>query len=393
MTQKRLLGCVLVAMVFALAAPSVASAGTPETSGCDSPGWMGPTCGIALTKSGPQMAHVGDTITFSYAVTSTGDPTLAPTVDKATGLVDDKCAPVTYVSGDTNADGKVDTGETWMFTCNYTVKAADVDSQSHVVNTATVTGTVFDMCTCQTRTLTATATWTTLIVAPAIGVTKSATPASVTVGGTINYTIVVTNTGNVDLTVTPQDAGCTSFDATAFTLAVGASKTLTCQHVTAAADGAQYTNQVCVNGVDTIGGKASACAQVSTPITPAAAPTTAPTTTTPPQQVVLGQRISRGTARLSGRTGCLARSFNARVRGTQITRVVFLVDGKVVKTLTRPNLGGSYAVRINPRSLRFGLHRIVARVRFTSGSGTRAKVLRLRFQRCAKALVSPRFTG
>jgi hypothetical protein len=385
--QKRFFGCVILVVVFALTVPAAASAG--GTSICSSDSAMtGTTCGLAMTKSGPQIAHVGDTITYSYSVTSTGE--IAPTVDKTTGVVDDKCAPVTYVSGD-NGDGKVDPDETWMFTCKYTVKAADVDAQSNVVNTATVTGTV-----CKNgekKTVTATATWTTHIITPAITVTKSAAESSVTQGGTINYTITVNNTGTADLTLTPQDAGCTGFDATPFTLAVGASKTLTCSHLTTASNGSQYTNQVCVSGSDTAGGQVNACAQVTTPITPPTTTTSTPPAATPPAQVVLGQRTTPGTARLLGRTGCVTRSFYARVRGAQITRVVFVIDGKVVKTVTKPNLKGAFAVRINPRNFKLGLHRIVARVRFTSGSGTRAKVLRLGFQRCAKPLVSPRFTG
>src|SRR4051794_32830777 len=234
--QKRFFGCGILVVAFALAIPAPVSAG--GTSICSSGSDMtGTTCGLAMTKSGPQIAHVGDTITYSYSVTSTGAN--APTVDKTTGVVDDKCAPVTYGSGETNDDGKVDTRETWMFKRKDTVKAADVAAQSKVVNPATVTGTVCNNG--NKETVTATATWTTHIVTPGITVTKSAAESSVTQGGTINYTITVNNTGTADLTLTPQDAGCTGFDATPFTLAVGASKTLTCSHVTTASDGSQYT--------------------------------------------------------------------------------------------------------------------------------------------------------
>ncbi len=33
-------------------------------------------------------------------------------------LTDDKCAPVVYVSGDTNSNSKLDTTETWVYICN-----------------------------------------------------------------------------------------------------------------------------------------------------------------------------------------------------------------------------------------------------------------------------------
>jgi hypothetical protein len=509
------------------------------------------------------MAHIDDVITYTYAVTSTGN--LAPAVDKATGLVDDKCAPVTYVSGDANNDGKVDSAETWAFTCQYKVKPGDVNAESQVINTAVVTGKVqwmsdgkssvarastssecskssrvrmstgsscggggcpssdsahkstsgscgggcpssssarkstsgSDSCgggcpssssarkstsgsdgcggcpkssraqkstgsdgcgggcpssdsahkstgsdgcggtpcpdaksskarkstsggskgdgcpEVKTATVTATAKWTTLIVFPGIDVTKSATQSRVTQGGTIDYTIKVKNTGTVDLTVTPQDVGCTMadgspFDTTPFALAIGATKTLTCKHVTVAADGSLYHNEACATGMDAAHGTTKDCDHTDTPIDPPTTTTSNPppggtppgqqvagqqTPPTTPGQVVLGTRVAAGTARLLGPTGCTAKAFNARIRGTQIARVTFVLDGKTIKRLTKPNLKGAFAVRINPKSMRLGVHRLVANITFKSASATKAKRLRLSFQRCAKALTQPRFTG
>ena len=50
-------------------------------------------------------------------------------------------------------------------------------------------------------------------------------------------------------------------------------------------------------------------------------------------------------------------------------------------------------MRINPRQLRIGVHRLVVSVTFQKGTGTKPKTMRLSFQRCAKKLVTPRFTG
>jgi hypothetical protein len=110
-------------------------------------------------------------------------------------------------------------------------------------------------------------------------------------------------------------------------------------------------------------------------------------------QAVLGARIAPGRARLQGPTGCTARAFHARVRGVRIARVVFKLDGQRIKTLTRTNFRGTYAVRIDPRHLRLGVHRLVATVTFQRGSATKAKTFRLAFQRCPRALRAPRFTG
>jgi hypothetical protein len=48
-------------------------------------------------------------------VTNAGPASVKPKV------TDNKCSPVTYVSGDTDGDGRVDPGETWTFKCKYKV--------------------------------------------------------------------------------------------------------------------------------------------------------------------------------------------------------------------------------------------------------------------------------
>jgi hypothetical protein len=104
-------------------------------------------------------------------------------------------------------------------------------------------------------------------------------------------------------------------------------------------------------------------------------------------QIVLGERITPGTARLvGGATGCASKAFSVRVRGTKIASVRMTLDGKRLK-LSRN------AARIDPSKLRIGIHRIVATVRFQRGTGTKTRTLRLSFQRCGRAVVAPRFTG
>ncbi|MEA2141886.1 MAG: hypothetical protein QOI64_316 [Solirubrobacteraceae bacterium] len=109
--------------------------------------------------------------------------------------------------------------------------------------------------------------------------------------------------------------------------------------------------------------------------------------------VVLGERVSSATARMIAADGCASRAFNARVRGTQIARVVFTLDGKRIKTASRPNRAGLYSVRVNPAKLRFGVHRLVATVQFRASAHTAPKKLRATFQRCGRQLVAPQFTG
>ena len=75
------------------------------------------TYDLAVQKTGPATAAVGDEITYTYTVTNSGPAQVKPVlVDNQTGTPD-------YVSGDTDHDGLVDTNETWTFMSDYRVGA------------------------------------------------------------------------------------------------------------------------------------------------------------------------------------------------------------------------------------------------------------------------------
>jgi hypothetical protein len=105
---------------------------------------------------------------------------------------------------------------------------------------------------------------------------------------------------------------------------------------------------------------------------------------------VLPETIASARARLRGPSGCVRRAFRARVSGRSIRSVAFYVDGRLVKKFGKR---GRYSIKVRPARLGFGRHRIVARVRFVRGSGTRVRTLRLTFRRCARQTLAPRFTG
>lgn len=134
---------------------------------------------------------------------------------------------------------------------------------------------------------------------------------------------------------------------------------------------------------------------VTPPPPPAAnnAPSAAICTTPPGPAPAGGKLCARGTAAIRGRSGCQGTRFNVVVSGRQISRVVFTLDGKVVRTLTRPNSGTRYKLPVNPRTLRNGVHRIIARTIFRKQSGTPARLLQVTFSRCARRAASPAFTG
>jgi uncharacterized repeat protein (TIGR01451 family) len=91
----------------------------------------GPTpISIHLTKipNPPKLPSLGGMVTYTYTATNTGTVALGNIY-----IADDKCSPLNYVSGDTNLDAKLDTTETWIFTCQAKITKT-------TTNTAVVTG-------------------------------------------------------------------------------------------------------------------------------------------------------------------------------------------------------------------------------------------------------------
>jgi hypothetical protein len=103
--------------------------------------------------------------------------------------------------------------------------------------------------------------------------------------------------------------------------------------------------------------------------------------------------VPKGTAKVVSPTGCVTRNFHVLVHGRQIRKVVFYLDGKKVKTLTRPNKGKRFVLPVRPNRLRRGTHRILAVTYFRKASKTKSRTLRVAFSRCSRAAVAPRFTG
>jgi hypothetical protein len=116
--------------------------------------------------------------------------------------------------------------------------------------------------------------------------------------------------------------------------------------------------------------------------------------TTPPGPAPAGGVLcARGVSAIRGKTGCQGTAFNVYVSGRQIDRVIFALDSKVVSSLKSPNSGSRYRLKVNPRRLPKGVHRVVARTIFKKQSGTRSRTLRVTFSKCARRAVSPAFTG
>jgi hypothetical protein len=140
----------------------------------------------------------------------------------------------------------------------------------------------------------------------------------------------------------------------------------------------------------------TACAtQTSAP--PTGTPGAGGTTGTPGSGSTTGTPSAGSTAgasaRLRGPHRCIRGPFRARVNGRQIAQVTFFVDAKRRRTVHATSGQTVFSLRVNPLEQNLKIHRITAKVRFTTNSGATARTLRLVYQRCSKAAVRPRFTG
>ncbi len=145
------------------------------------------------------ITSAGQVVPYTFTLTNTGNVTLTGVT-----VTDPMCsAAPTRQSGDTNNDNQLQTTETWIYTCNHTVTQAEVDTGGSLTNTVTADSveSVQD-----TDTLNIPVTQT-----PGVNIAKTPATQSVASGGTANFTLTVTNTGNVTLTgVNVTDAQCTT---------------------------------------------------------------------------------------------------------------------------------------------------------------------------------------
>ena len=87
-----------------------------------------------LTEStSPTSGRAPLAVTFTYHESNTGTDPISSVV--VSGSI---CGTATYVSGDTNSNGILDPGETWVFSCSHTFTTA---TGSPFTDTATATGT------------------------------------------------------------------------------------------------------------------------------------------------------------------------------------------------------------------------------------------------------------
>jgi uncharacterized repeat protein (TIGR01451 family) len=150
-------------------------------------------------------------VTYTYTVTNPGNQPIEhptnPNVDYVP-ITDNRCAPVTYQSGDTNGDRELQRTETWIYTCTGPVTSNDANPvvPDTVTNTATINGRSQsgDLVSAQ-------ATASVTVVHPGLAVTVTPPAVTTYANRTVTYTYTVTNVGDIPLdNVAVTDSTCPS---------------------------------------------------------------------------------------------------------------------------------------------------------------------------------------
>jgi uncharacterized repeat protein (TIGR01451 family) len=166
------------------------------------------------------------------------------------------------------------------------------------------------------------------------------------IGETVDYEIVVTNTGEAPLKVEAiVDVNCTNIHGPGKSvLATGESTTYTCEHKLTEAG--TYTNVATVAGNE----KAKESNSVSTVV---------PAPPAPIQVVKAVCTVSESSIVLHGVGGSKRAPFTVTISALGIKQITFYLDGHKLKTLTKAQAKhGKFTIRINPRKLSYGAHKV-----------------------------------
>lgn len=195
-----------------------------------------PALNLVKTANVTEVDSTGDTITYTYILTNTVEGSEATNIT----LIDDNATPgnggddfsPTFVGGDTDDDGNLDFGETWTYEETTSVTQAQIDSGADIVNIASAdseeTDPVTDRATVD------------VIQDPQLSIDKIVVDSDndgwlwnddngnnlPDAGETIDYSIKVSNDGNVTLTNVTVEDPMLGIDENVGDLAVGAMTTV-----------------------------------------------------------------------------------------------------------------------------------------------------------------------
>ncbi|WP_344918785.1 beta strand repeat-containing protein [Streptosporangium oxazolinicum] len=267
--------------------PAVTSAPSTSTIAVT----LAPSLALLKTASPSTVAAAGQTVTYSYLVTNTGNATLTgvSAVDTAfsgSGTPPVITCPVTTLTPQAST----------TCTGTYVITQADIDAGS-VVNTAVASGTPPTGPAVTSAPSTATIAVT---LAPGVALLKTALPATVTtVGQTVTYSYLVTNTGNT--TLTGVNATDTAFSGSGTPPVISCPAATLAPQVSTTCTGTYVVTQADIDA-DTIVNTATASGTPPTGPAVTSAPSTATITVTLAPGLALLKTASPNVVTAAGRT-------------------------------------------------------------------------------------------
>ena len=341
----------------------------------------------------PLTGVLGETVDYQVIVKDIGETTLA-----MSDFTDAHCDPGTIAGGPGSA--LLAPGEQSIYTCQHVLA-----SVGKYINEASVTATppggpaVTESSLRVEVTVGPPPAAAAVVVGFTVGKRQrvggagdfTAAPLAATVGQTVEYEIVVSNTGSAPLTFAHfTDAHCDAATIAggpgATAVAPGTSTTFTCQHVLTSPG--KYDNEASVAG--------AAAGQepmvLTSPMVEVLAQAPGKQLVQPPPQVGVLARCE-ASPRMGGISGPQRRPFTVRVSSRGVKRITFYIDGHRMRTLQRSQAkGGQFSIKINPRRLSYGPHRVSFRMVMVNPTCATAASART-FVRPFAARVAPRFTG
>jgi uncharacterized repeat protein (TIGR01451 family) len=369
--------------------------------------------GESSPSAGPIIANPGDTIFYVVQATNTGDENLInPSFSDALtnqGFASTTCSniagPYTSPSGGAFS-GALAPGQSVYYTCSYLVPSG---TTGPVTNTGAVTATpanggnnVSGQSTvqaspgCQSSQPGSTSCFTVLKEQEIIGSGGSfqTTPLSGNVGQIVEYQITATNIGNTALAFgtlnDPQcDAGTVTGGPGSGAVAPGKTTTWYCSHKLTTADqsNGSVTNVALVPAGPPGGTPRTEQSNpvITTVPTPPPAPPSSPVQTTSVKAcTVTAANLKR--VRIHNGTEFV-------ISGAHITQVVFRLNGKVIKTLTKPNDKGKFMVKVSKARLKVGSNSVTATITEPCGPQVKAASLTRRPVIARKPVKAIGFTG
>ena len=184
---------------------------------------VNPELTLDKTTTTPNYDDPADTISYAYAVSNTGNVALAFPVTVSDSLVTVSC-PANDGGAPNNGNAILEPGESISCSATYDVSQADINSGS-VTNQATATAAGVQS---NQDSVTVNA-----IQTPLVSVVKTSPTVSVSTTGSVSYSYLVTNTGNVTLTgiSLADDNDQNDMSCPGTSLAPGANMTCTASHL------------------------------------------------------------------------------------------------------------------------------------------------------------------